>query len=149
MKNILKVKIQRQQDSEGTHYTYPKEYDPKKFDVLTYESQLSDRYTQVIDRGNDHEYVIGLVEVIDVDSFLKSPDIELITRQEVNVFIGEDLHKYIEKVTDTEAVVKILAKAAKGEKLAKEEHEAIDSSHPRRGINRSKTLNEVLNENGL
>lgn len=149
MKKLLKVKLKRFQDSAGTHYEYPKEYDPRKFHIVIYETQLTDKYKHVVGRGNDHEYLLGFVEDSDFPIFIQSKDISLITRKEAEEFIGIDMDKYVEKITDNEKIIKILIKSAKSILLTEDELNAIDSSHPEKGINRSKTLREVLDEYGL
>jgi len=149
MKKVLKVKIKRDQSGGATHYEYPPQYNPKKFQVITYETQLTDKMDVVIGRGNKDEYVLGFVEDVDVAGFLASPDIVEVNRAEADEFIGPDLDKATEKITDQNAVLIALAKVAKKEELSDEDKEVIDSSNKKPGINRSKSLREVLDENNI
>ena len=149
MKKLLKVKIKRAQDAGGTHYEYPKEYDPRKFQVLCYETQLTDRLNVVKNRGNNNEYVLGFVEEEFIGGFLKNPDIELLTRVEGEVFIGADLHKSEEKIVNQNKVLLALAKSARGQRLTKKEEDMLDPENKEPGINKTKTLHEVLDENDI
>ena len=152
MKKLLKVKIKRDRSGGKTSYTYPKEYDAQKFDVLVYESQLSEKLQLVLDRdGNDnYEYVLGFVEEKFVPSFLVSKDIVELDKDEAELFIGDtDLNKYSTKVTDQNKVLELLSKQALGGILSDEDRKVLDVNHPTPGINRSKSLKEVLDEKGF
>ncbi len=149
MKKLLKVKIKREVSSGKTSYTYPKEYDPQKFDVIAYETSLSGKYNEVVKRGNDHEYVIGLVDENDIKGFLKCPDIVEINRQQAQQFFGSDFDKSEPIITDMPKVLLTVAKSVRGESLAQEEKDLLDPNHPSRGINKTKTYKNVLDENGI
>ena len=146
---ILKVKIKRNQGGGKTSYTYPPQYNAQKFDVLVYESQLTDGYNKVVGKGNKEEIVIGTVQDDDAASFLVSPDITEITKAEADVFLGEDLDKKVEKITDQNEVLRVLAKVARKETLSMEDLDVIDPKKPTKGIGSSKSFNETLGEYGF
>ena len=149
MKKVLKVKITRTQSGGGTHYDYPAEYDPKKFQVITYESILTDKINDIVSRGNDHEYVIGLVEDIDAQAFLVNPDIVELNRTQSEAFLSPDLDKSVLKIDDINSVLGILAKSVKGEILTNQEKDLIDDTKQSSLIKKSKTFKEVLDTNGI
>ena len=146
---ILKVKIKRNQSGGKTSYIYPPQYNAKKFNVLVYESLLTDGYNKVVGKGNKEEIVIGLVQDYDATSFLVSPDITEITKAEADTFLGIDLDKKIDKITDQDEVLRVLAKAARKETLSVEDLDVIDPKKPTKGIGSSKSFNEVLGEYGF
>jgi len=146
---LLKVKIKRNQTDAKTSYVYPSAYDAKKFNVLVYESQLTDGYDKVRGKGNKEEIVIGMVKDEDAASFLASSDITEITKSEADVFLGVDLDKKVEKITDQNAVLSVLSKVARKETLTEKDLKTIDPSDTTPGITQSKSLNEVLKEHGF
>ena len=146
---LLKVKIKRTQANGATHYEYPPEYNPKKFQVLCYETQLTGKYDEVVGRGNTDEYVIGMVADGEETVFLYSPDIVEIKKNECDAFLGVDLDKKVQKITDQDAVIKVLAKSAKKEELTPEDFKVLDPKDQTAGITESKSYNDVLKENGF
>lgn len=146
---LLKVKIKRNQTEAKTSYVYPSAYDAKKFNVLVYETQLTGGYDKVKNKGNKEEIVIGMVKDEDAATFLASPDIVEITRAEADAFLGEDLHKKVEKITDQNAVLSVLSKIARKETLSEKDLKTIDPTDPTPGITQSRSLNDALVENGL
>lgn len=146
MKKLLKVKIKRTVGGGKTSYTYPPEYDAQKFNVLTYETQLTGKHQTVVDRGNDHEYVIGTVDEVDAPAFLQSQDIKEINRNQAEQFIGADLEKAEPKITDQSKVLLVLAKVARGESLTQEERDAIDPNSPVKGVSKTRSFKDVLDE---
>ena len=149
MKKILKVKIKRNQEEGKTSYVYPTEYDPKKFQVIIYETQIEGNLDKVRKRGNKTEYVIGAVEEENAPSFLRSSDIVEITRSEAEKFAGPELDRTVDKILDRDKVMLILAKSVKGEPLSPDELKIIDSDDPTPGLNKSKSLRKALDEYGL
>ena len=146
---LLKVKIKRTQNAGSTHYEYPPEYNPKKFQVLCYETQLEGKYDAVVGRGNTDEYVIGFVPDGEETVFLYSPDITEINKSEVDAFLGADLDKKVQKITDQDAVLSVLAKSAKKEVLTEADLKVLDPKDATAGITESKSYNDVLKENGF
>lgn len=142
---ILKVKIKRNQTSSGTKYTYPPEYDPRKIQVLCYESMLPENYAEVVSRGNKDEYLIGCVSDGDADVFLKSKDIQEISETEAKI-LGEAWTRRATKITDPEKVIAVLAKSVRGETLTQTEKDSIDPNKPDSGIILSKSFTECLDE---
>lgn len=149
---VLKVKIGRNKTAAKTSYSYPKEYDPKKFQVLCYESMVTHKLADVVGRDatpGGHEYVLGFVKDEDVAGFLVSPDIVEVNRTETEEFLGADLEKSTEKITDTNAVMLVLAKVARNEILTEEDKKTIDSSDATAGVSKSRTLKDALDENNI
>ena len=149
MSKILKVKIKRTQGGGKTSYTYPPQYNSQKFNVLVYESQLTGGYDKVVGAGNKQEIVIGMVQDADAAGFLASNDIVEITKQEADVFLGEDLDKTTEKITDQNAVLSVLAKVARKETLSADDLKVIDPKDSKAGITQSRSLNDALKEHGF
>lgn len=79
MPKVLRVKIKRNKTPEKTSYVYPPEYDARKAQVLTYETQHPLGEKDVVDRGNRDEYCLIVVKDADAAGFLKSPDIKEVT----------------------------------------------------------------------
>lgn len=140
MVKYFKINIQRSHPEEGrTHYTYPKEYDPKKIQVLAYESTECE--DDVKERGDTEEYLIGAVADTDAEIFSKIG--EELNEAEINT-LGDKWTKQVEKITDQEAVLKICAKAALGETLTDDEKAAINPDSETKGINKSKSFSAGL-----
>jgi DNA mismatch repair ATPase MutS len=142
---ILKVKIGRNQGVNGTVYTYPVEYDPSKIQVLCYETTNMDNYDGVVDRGNDYEYCVGVVQDADAAEFLVSADIEELDYSTATTDCATWV-KQVEKITDQTKVLSILSKVHNSEALTAEEEAAIDPNDTTTGINNSKSFQEMLDE---
>ena len=140
---ILKVKIQRNQSVGKTSYVYPKEYDPKRIQVLAYETTNMDNYQDVVDRGNDHEYMVGIVKDEDIDDFLKSDDIEEMDYDTALLTCGTWV-KQRTVVTDQDKVATITLKLLNKETITNEEKKIVDPSYDEKGINLTKTFQEML-----
>lgn len=142
MVKYFKINIQREHPEEGrTHYTYPKEYDPKKIQVLAYESTGCE--SDVTKRGDTEEYLIGAVADADAEIFSKIG--EELTEEEITT-LGNKWTKQVEKITDQETVLKICAKAALGETLTDEEKAVINPDNETKGINKSKSFSAGLQD---
>lgn len=149
MNKILKVKIKRTQDSSGTHYTYPAFYVAEKFKVIIYETLLEGKYDDVVNRGNDYEFVIGIVDEKDLAFFLQSSDIIEIDRIEAEQFIGNDLDKSETIITDSKKVLIVLSKVAIDQVLTNDDKKVLDPNDVTTGVNKTKTLSEALDEYGV
>lgn len=140
---ILKVRIKRVQDDVGTHYSYPKEYDPKKIKVLCYETTNMDNYEDVVNRGNDHEYCIGLVKDIDVDKFLESKYIEELEYNDA-LSIGNNWVKEKIKIVDEKKVLSVLDKVVNKKKLNSTEMNSINPKKKTKGVNIVNSFKTIL-----
>lgn len=147
-KKILKVKIQRNQTAEKTSYVYPLEYNPRKIQVIAYETFSAEGDTDCKGRGNTDEFMIGYVEEADVPSFVASPDIVEIDRAEAEV-LGAKWIKPVVKITDETAVLMVLAKAAKQEVLSADDLKVIDEKDPTAGITLTKGIGQILDDIGI
>lgn len=147
-KKILKIKVGRKSINGGTRYVYPPVYDASKIQVLVYESSLPENLEEVRNRGNKYEYLLGIVDEADAPRFLRSDDIEEITRQEAES-LGAIWTKQQEKVTDQTAVLSILSKLARNETLTEDEQKTIDPDDDTPGISKSKSFSQVLDESGV
>ncbi len=145
MKKILKVKIKRTVGGGKTHYDYPPEYDVSKISVLRYESQDPDGMSDVKGRGDKDEYCIGVVNEADVPAFLISKDIEEIT-SDVAKALGPKWYTQVDKISDPNKILAIVAKQARGEVLTQEEKDALDPDNPESGINKTPTWDEIIDE---
>lgn len=130
---ILKVKMTVTQNEDCTHYDYPPEYDARKIQVLVYGGT------------GETEYCLGVVKDVDAPAFLQSPDIVKITRDEALVF-GNKYTEQVEKITNSDAVLKVCAKAALGTALSAKDKKVLDPSDATPGINLSKSFEEGLDE---
>jgi len=146
MKKILKIKVKREPlEKGGTHYVYPPEYDSGKISVLCYES-FGDA-AAVMARGKyNYEYCIGVVDSKDAPAFLKSPDIEELTKEEA-IPLGDKWLPQTERILDQQKVLLILAKNARGAELTQNDLNALDPDHPESGIGKGKSFSERLTEN--
>ena len=155
MGKLLKVKIKRMQGGGKTSYTYPTGYDAQKINVISYESTLTGGYDKVVNREdskgekNNHEFCIGIVDDANAAQFLGSKDIVEITKAEAGIYFGEDFDKKEEKVSDTNSVLVVLAKQARGEMLSENDLKVIDPNDVTSGIIKSKSFNEVLTQYGF
>lgn len=142
---ILKVKIARNQNSNGTSYIYPQEYDASKIQVLCYETTNMDNYDSVVARGNDYEYCVGVVEDEDVGNFLVSDDIE---EMDYNTSLStcESWVKQVNKITDQDKIISILDKINNSEELTQDEKDSINPSNSSTGVNLTKSFQDILDE---
>jgi len=159
MPKILKVKIGRQETAAKTHYQYPTVvagqyaelktapcvYDPTKISVIVYETSDAQvgKLADVQARGNDHEFLIGVVKDIDAPAFLASPDIVELTRDEA-IALGDTWTMSKERITDQTLVTSLLAKQARKETLTAEEIKSLDPNDPSPGLGMTPTFAEEL-----
>lgn len=142
---ILKIKIKRNQNSTGTHYTYPFGYDATKIHILCYESMLPENYNQIVAKGNTEELMIGVVKDEDIFSFLQSSDAIEITETEA-LLLGTQWTKQTEIITSSDVVLTVLAKVARNVTLTQTEKNAIDPNNSELGINLSRSFQDELIE---
>ena len=142
---ILKIKVRRQQTKAGTFYTYPPEYDAEKIQVICYESVLPENYKKVVERGNEEEFLIGVVRDDDASTFLCSSNVQEINREEA-VTLGNQWLKQTERIADLGKVLVIMAKVCRGESLNQREKDALDPNKPEQGINLSRSIEDILQE---
>lgn len=147
-KKILKVKVGRKAINGGTRYVYPPVYDASKIQVLVYESSLEENLQEVKNRGNNYEFLLGLVDEADAPRFLKSEDITEISRSEAEQ-LGAVWTKQQEKITDQNAVLSVLSKMARKETLSTDDQKVIDPNDDTPGIAKSKSFSQILDESGV
>ena len=151
MAKILKIKAKRTQTARSTHYDYPSEYDAQKIQVLAYETFNPGNVQVVIDRGNKHEFLIGIVKDADAPKFLASVDVEEIDYNTA-LNLGNRWTKRALKITDPEGVARICQKIADKANVNREmsavltadELGALDADNPEPGIMKSKSFQERL-----
>jgi hypothetical protein len=144
MAKILKIRLGREQTAAKTKYTFPEELDRSKIKVVSYETiQSSERRADVIARGNDHEFIIAVVEDIDAPAFLVSDDIVELTEQEA-ITLGDTWRSPVVKTKDQNAVNMALSKYALSQALSPEEAAALDPNDPTPGINMTENFTEML-----
>lgn len=142
---ILKVRIKRVQDENGTHYIYPIEYDSKKIGVLCYETTNMDNYEEVVNRGNDYEFMIGVVKDEYMNDFLKSEYIEELSYDEA-LLTGNSWVKREDRIIDNKKIISILNKINSDIPLSKKEKDAIDPNSKEIGLNKNKSFKDILDE---
>lgn len=140
---ILKIKIQRDQTSEKTHYTYPDEYDASKIQIICYETTNIDNITAVKNRGNDYEYCVGVVKDEDVGIFLESSDIEEID-YDTSILTCDSWVKKHKIIKDPKKVASITVKMLNNETITEEEKKIIDPNNETIGINLTKSFKQKL-----
>lgn len=112
-----------------THHEYPSQYDAKKIQVM----------------GYGEGCCIGWVMDVDAPKFLGSSDIVEVNRDQAVT----DLEKWmpqVAKITDQDKVIQICAKAARGQIVSQEEKDALDPDNPASGINKTRPVNEIVDE---
>lgn len=152
---LIKVKIKRERiQGGGTHYVYPPQWNAEKLNsgFLLYES--GELYNDVVDRGDNDEYVLIGVKDEDANGFLQidghEKDEFIFEAKEITKAKAiEDCDNWIvprERMTDQAKVLSILAKVARGEELTQEEKDAIDPSKPNIGISMTENLTQMLDK---
>lgn len=149
MYKLLKVKIKREVNGTTVGYSYPPSYDPQKFQVIKYESQLSNGMANINSRGGKDEFVIGAVQDSDVTLFTSDPDTVEITRLEAESFVGDDVDKSSLKVLRPELLFEVLIKSARGEVLTKDEKDSLDPDKGSRLVGKSKSFRDRLDDYGV
>lgn len=140
---ILKIRIKRKQSDHGTHYSYPKEYEPSKIKVLCYETTNMDNYNEIINRGNDHEFLVGLVRDEDADKFLESKYVEELTYKQALSY-GKKCIKEEIKIIDESKVLSVLDKVLNDKKLTIREKNSINPNKSAKGVNLINSFKSIL-----
>jgi len=130
---IIKVKLISESTPARTHYSYPPEYDKNKIYVLAY------------GKINADHCCLGVIKDEALKQFIASDNIDELTREEA-IELGEVWRPQIEKITDEKEVIKICKKIVKGQNLIQKEKNALDSNESTKGINKSKSFTELLDE---
>jgi len=149
MYKLIRVKIGRSVNGTMVGYSYPKEYDAQKIQVLTYESMIDGKLADIHARGNLDEYLFGFVKEEDLNSFLQSPDITEVTKDEAINFIGAFVDNSIVKVVKEQPVLEVLMKNARGEALTVRDREIINPDSNSKEVIRTKTLRQRMTDYGV
>jgi len=145
---IVKMKIKREMGGGKTHYVYPKPYyDRDKVRFLIYEKDA-------LARGEDWQYILIGVKDADLAGFLGANGHVVsnftFTAVEIDrdaaIIDGEEWAPQTEKITDQSKLLKIIAKYMRKEELTEKEKDALDQDKPEKGINKSKSFTESLDE---
>ena len=143
---LIKLKISRDQNASRTHYTYPKEYDATKVRFGPfYESSLSENLVKVVARGNTDEFILFGVLDEDAPNFLVNPKAQKLSYDDA-LALGNTWTKQIERITNPNKTLAVVAKAVRGETLTQAEKAALDPNNQESGINKSKTFKDMLDE---
>lgn len=140
---ILKVKAERVRVPGHTRYIYPPGYMPDKIMVVAYESMSEKGLAEVESRGDEYEFLIGVVSDKYAPGFLQTDSVEEITEKEA-IEIGKNWVDRVIQVKDQNKVIQILAKFALEMSLTEEDISALDAENPAIGINRSLGFDERL-----
>lgn len=117
---ILKVRIELYEESSGIFtYLYPREYDPKKINVIVYDKNF------YIEDGKKITYCIGVVSEKDSIKFLKSEYIKEITIEEADV-LGKIWKAPVLKILDEILVLSVVEKIKNNTPLTTKEIKALD-----------------------
>jgi hypothetical protein len=152
---LLKMKIRRTSAEGCTRYVYPKAYDAYKvvFGPI-YESGLPEKVTAILERDADDEFILIGVRDEDYDQFMlanKETDEESkhtydtveLTQEEATA-LGSSWTAQTEKITDKDAVTKVLAKAALGTPLTEADRAVLDPDNATPGINKTESFESSL-----
>jgi len=143
---LLKMRIARDQTAKGTHYVYPKEYNAHKVRFGPfYESSLPENYDKVVARGNVDEHILFGVDDADAPAFLQCPDTQELSYDEA-LGLGNAWTKQVEKISDPNRVLAIVAEVARGETLTSDEKKALNPDDPSSGITKGKAFKDSLDD---
>lgn len=139
----LKIKVNKVVTGGSTEYFYPKWYDPKKVNVVMYETTFTKGKADSEQRGNADEFIHCMV---DDDYGAQIIREDSVTELEREAFIADAdaNHEVTEKITDPEKVLKVLAKQARGEILDKVDTDTIDPTKEESGIIMSPSFREKV-----
>ena len=140
MPTILRVHAKRTEGNGVTHYEYPPEYDAEKIQVLAYEEG-----GECALRNDGHQHLIGIVADADAAQFLASPDIEEID-EATACEAGERWRPQVQRISDQNVVLTIVAKAAIGGKLTIAEKDALNPDTATPGVSKSVSFTTLLGE---
>lgn len=144
MAKILKIRIKRTQKITGTFYTYPPEYDSRKIQVLVYESSLKVNEQSIINRGNQDEYLIGVVRDSDAPGFLSSSNVEEIDYSTA-VDLGNLWRPQVVLLTGPQNIVDVLLKVHNKKTLTKLDKKVINPDDSTPGLIKSRSFINRLN----
>lgn len=154
---LLKMKIKRTDIDGGTHYDYPTPYyDANKviFGPI-YEGGIEDNLETIKNRKSNDEFIIIGVEDSNMNNFLSANGYKdnsgfefscVEITQTVAEQDGIRWTRQIEKITDMNRVVTILAKIGRGETLTQKEKDALNPDNSEIGINKTKSFAQHLQE---
>ena len=143
---LIKLKISRDQNAARTHYTYPKEYNATKVRFGPfYESHLPENVNEIVSRGNADELILFGVSDKDAPSFLANTDAQELSYDDA-LALGNAWTKQIERITNPNKILALVAKAVRGEALTLNEKAALDPNSQEPGINKSKAFKDMLDE---
>lgn len=139
---LLKVKIRRETKNGVTHLEYPNEYRSDLVNVLAYETK--EERLKRLDKDTIH-YCICVVSDKVGRIMLQSGDITEITETEF-LNLGNKWRPQKEIIRDQDKVISIVGKSIRGESLTQSEKDALDPDKEEIGINKTKSFNDVLEE---
>lgn len=143
---ILKAKIYVSQTPGNTEYRYSPVWlaNKERIPAIIYPNDRTDQGT---DAKGTYQIVYPCVPDDVAQALIDDPetDITECPRAEVAAYV-EKHHPKKNMILDNVKVLTILSKSARGEKLSKDEIDAIDPKHPAEGINESKFLHEIIEE---
>jgi len=141
---VIKVKVYYTQDAQGTHYGggYPPEWDAQRIGFIVYCQK--DR-----DQKGTFQWVLATVPDDLYQKMIKNKERCFPVTKEEAIELGNKFRPKREVITDQYRIMKILLKKTRGEKLTPQEEKAIDPDHPERGVNRTKSVEEIWKEQGV
>lgn len=156
---LIRMKIRRTQGGGATHYDYPTpHYDPQKVVYgPIYEGGLDEVVqSNIVPRGNIDEYILIGVADGDLIQFMKAEGYvyggftygavevdKIAALVDGNKWTGPQVNK----ITDPNKVIEVLAKIARKETLTIEEEDAINpDKRDVKGIVKTKSFEEGLDE---
>ena len=154
---LLKMRIRRNKKEGRTHYDYPTPY----YDAMKvifgpiYEGGLNEIVqSDIVPRNANDEFILIGINNNDFNEFMKADGFEKdgfkYEVKEVNriktLKMGNKWTKQVEKITDQNKVLGVLAKVARKEKLTEEEENAIDPEKEEVGINKTASFEKSLDK---
>lgn len=141
---VIKAKIKVTHEGGGTHYVYPQIWldNVSLIPMVTYPENRTD---DIVEKGSEYQIVYPLVPDDLYAKMLETePDVFSVADQAEFEAYSDKHYPQKEVISDTNAVLVVLAKAQKGEVLTKEEKDVLDPTSPVLGVSKTKRVIETV-----
>lgn len=145
---VLKAKVYVDQSNGSTKYTYPQVWldNKERIPEILYPNDRTDQGT---DQNGTYQWVYPIVPDDVAAELTKLDEFEIADRIELETYAAKHA-PVIERVTNPDKVISVLAKIARGEELTKQDTDTIDPEKPESGIVKTKPwLEEAEAKYGL
>lgn len=141
---VIKAKIKVTHDGGATQYVYPKLWmdNVSRIPQVTYPNDRSD---EVIDKSETFQIVYPVVpDDLYEEMLTKEPDVFSVADQIEFEAYSDKHYPQKEIITDTNAVLVVLARAQKGEVLTQGDKDILDPNSPVQGISRTERVVDTV-----